>query len=359
MFYACVDSQDRSNVEELTNGDVDMTERDARIIIRRFFANDEPEGDEAAFEEACHFLMEVIGDMKVAEALGGYYYGKRRYDLALKYYTLAAENGTTYAWIGLGYIWYYGRLGVRDYEKAYHSFAKAIELLTGRSIECDTFWTLDKKVKLHNKNEYDQYINAAYKLADMYRYGLYVEESWEHFAYLIRQLYDMMCSRKNEMIRFDDLMPEISLRMADVLLAEQASDVEGKQVKGIGRKKKEALDILLQAKDAMALRLDFYQFFGNFSVMKSIVRKIYSLTEFVPEKAELYALYYVLQTPCRVSFLCDETRHEVFSEREGGEIVVCLDEIWYHTIDDFMMKGKIDGRSIPDASFNCHDFRLL
>ncbi len=37
-----------------------MTERDARIIIRRFFANDEPEGDEAAFEEDCHFLIEVI-----------------------------------------------------------------------------------------------------------------------------------------------------------------------------------------------------------------------------------------------------------------------------------------------------------
>lgn len=354
MFYACVDSQDRSNVEELTNGDEDMTERYARSIIRIFFLNDEPEMGEAEFEEACHFLMEVIGDMKVAEALGGYYYGKRRYDLALKYYTLAAENGTTYAWIGLGYIWYYGRLGVRDYEKTYHSFAKAIELLTGRSIECDTFWTLDKMVKLHNKNEYDQYINAAYKLADMYRYGLYVEESWEHFAYLIRQLYDIICSHD---MNFDDHMPEIYLRMADVLLAESASEA-GKQVRGIGVKKKEALDILLQAKVAMALRLDFYQFFGDFSVMKSIVRKIYSLTEFMPEKADLYDLYYVLQTPCRVSFLCDEIRHEVFSEREGQEIVVCLDEIWYHTIDDFMMKGKIDGQSIPDASFDCHDFRL-
>lgn len=354
MFYACVDSQDRSNVEELTNGDEDMTERYARSIIRIFFLNDEPETDEAEFEEACHFLMEVIGDTKVAEALGGYYYGKRRYDLALKYYTLAAENGTTYAWIGLGYIWYYGRLGVRDYEKAYHSFAKVIELLTGRSIECDTFWMLDKKVKIHNKNKYDQYINAAYKLADMYRYGLYVEESWEHFAYLIRQLYDMICSHD---MNFDDHMPEIYLRMADVLLAEPASEA-GKQVRGIGDKKKEALDILLRAKDYMAIRLDYSQFFGNFSVMKSIVRKIYSLTEFVPEKADLYDLYYVLQTPCRVSFLCDETRHEVFSEREGQEIVVCLDEIWYHTIDDFMMKGKINGRSIPDANFDCHDFRI-
>ncbi len=333
-----------------------MTERDARIIIRMFYTNDEPEKDEAAFEEACHFLMEVIGDMKVAEGLGGYYYGKRRYDLALKYYTLAAKNGTTYAWIGLGYIWYYGRLGVRDYEKAYHSFAKAIELLTGRSMNSDTFWTLDKKVKLHNKDEYDQYINAAYKLADMYRYGLYVEESWEHFVFLIRQLYDMTCSHD---MNFADHMPEISLRMADVLLAEQASEAAGKQTTGISAKKKEALDILNRAKDYMAIRLDFSRFFGDFSVMKSIVRKIYSLTEFVSEKADLYDLYYVLQTPCRVRFLCDETAHEVLSEREGQEIVVCLDGIWYHTIDDFMMKGKIDGRSIPDANIDCYDFRLL
>ena len=50
--------------------------------------------------------------------LGGHYYGIRRFDLALKYYELAANFEILDAYECLGYIWYYGRTGERDYAKA-------------------------------------------------------------------------------------------------------------------------------------------------------------------------------------------------------------------------------------------------
>lgn len=57
--------------------------------------------------------------------LGGMYYDQRRFDLALKYYEMAAECGSVSAEVGLGYIWYYGRTGETDYEKAFYYYDKA------------------------------------------------------------------------------------------------------------------------------------------------------------------------------------------------------------------------------------------
>lgn len=86
--------------------------------------------------------------------LGGHYYGIRRFDLALKYYEMAADFEILDAYECLGYIWYYGRTGERDYEKAFKYFQKAAD--GGDAI-------------------------AAYKLADMYKNGYFVEKDYEKY----------------------------------------------------------------------------------------------------------------------------------------------------------------------------------
>jgi len=325
------------------------------------------------YEEASHFLIDH-GDMQAATDLGGYYYGKKIYDLALKYYQLAADHGVPYAWTGLGYIWYYGRLGTRDYEKAYHCYAKVLELLTGERIEDDGFWQPDKKVKLKGAGEYDDYINAVYKLADMYRSGHYVEKNWVHYADLIRRLYAMMTDPDNTMVP-DYHLPEIELRLAEILLdgpREMVSWIDGLTAPEAGSDaakgkmlesspdaaKDNALELLFDAKDRMAGRLMDNAFFGNFSIMKSIVLKIYSLTPFDPEECDLYDLYYVLRKPCRVTFMCGDERHEITAEQDGQETSVCLDGKWFHSVDDMMMKGRIDGDKIPDICYDCYDFSI-
>ena len=87
--------------------------------------------------------------------LGGYYYEQRQFDLALKYYEMAAECDYDKAYDGLAYIWYYGRTGTKDYKLAFEYFHKLMD--KGNLV-------------------------AMYKIADMYRNGYYVEKSTEKYT---------------------------------------------------------------------------------------------------------------------------------------------------------------------------------
>lgn len=86
--------------------------------------------------------------------LGSLYYtgriGPRDFELAVKYYTIAAEGGCRAAQENLGYCYYYGRTGEKDYQKAFHYFALGA---------------------------FDGHLNSLYKIGDMYRNGFYVEKS--------------------------------------------------------------------------------------------------------------------------------------------------------------------------------------
>ena len=72
-----------------------------------------------------NFLVKETKDSNYLVELGARYYEAKEFDLALKYYELAAEYNNRYAISDLGYIWYYGRTGERNYEKAFYYFDKA------------------------------------------------------------------------------------------------------------------------------------------------------------------------------------------------------------------------------------------
>ena len=82
----------------------------------------------------------------------------KRFDLALKYYEMAASYDYDEAYECLGYIWYYGRTGERDYKKAFEYFSKMM-----------------------NKG----HLVASYKVADMYKNGYYVEKNMETYKKII------------------------------------------------------------------------------------------------------------------------------------------------------------------------------
>ena len=101
-----------------------MTIQEAQIIVDRFHRNNGNYTEEEFFlyTEAAGFLIHETKDSEIMLNLGGYYYDQKRYELALKYYEMAMAHGNGDAAIGLGYIWYYGRTGTVDYEKAFHYF---------------------------------------------------------------------------------------------------------------------------------------------------------------------------------------------------------------------------------------------
>ena len=89
-----------------------MTILEARNICRNYYDLTNPsEEDRFLLAEALDFLITETKDPDYMVELGGMYYEQRRFDLALKYYEMAAEYDNLYAISDLGYIWYYGRAG--------------------------------------------------------------------------------------------------------------------------------------------------------------------------------------------------------------------------------------------------------
>ena len=102
------------------------------------------------------YEMEISeGNAESMNDLGAQYYDGHRgfeqnFQLAMKYYHMAALNGSRQAQENLGYCYYYGRDGHRDYEKAFHYFALGA---------------------------FDGHLISLYKIGDMYLNGLYVEKN--------------------------------------------------------------------------------------------------------------------------------------------------------------------------------------
>ena len=227
-----------------------MTVSEARHIVRMFDENMVPaEEDVFLYTEALGFLIEEEHDPKDMLALGGYYYEKRDFDLALKYYEMAAQYDYDPAYECLGYIWYYGRTGSKDYEKAFYYFSR-----------------------LMAKGD----INASYKIADMYKDGYYVDKDQAKYEMIIESLYPKVKDLKNVFAP----LPEIYTRLAAIC-------------KNRGRIE-EAVDLYLEAKDFLAQRISYNAFFGNLSIMKWLIDDLYQLIEFDTSYFDFYDMFYLL-----------------------------------------------------------------
>lgn len=291
-----------------------MTIPEAKNICRDYYKNTNPsEDDRFLFTEALNYLIDETKDANYMVDLGAMYYEQRQFDLALKYYEMAAESGNLYAISDLGYIWYYGRTGEKNYEKAFYYFDKARKM--GDLI-------------------------AAYKVADMYRNGYYVEKDFEKYKDIIEGLYPKV---KNARM-LDDPLPEIYTRLAKI-----RSD-EGKTDK--------ALELYDTARDFLAQRIRANPFFGNLTIMKWLIVDTYKLREFDPDFMDLYDLYHVLYTPHKVTFFFEGAPHEAESVEEDGGMSIRFDNHWYRTIDDFFKKAELDGELLTTRYEELYDFAV-
>ena len=127
---------------------------DALRIVNSYYDIENPTEDEDfRYTEALGFLIDTTKESKYMYNLGWFYCSKKRFDLELKYLEMAAECGYTPAMEELGYMWYYGQHGEKDYAKAFHYFSLGAE----SDNEIGSLW-------------------CKYKLADMYHNGYHVEK---------------------------------------------------------------------------------------------------------------------------------------------------------------------------------------
>ena len=292
-----------------------MTIIEARRIIREYYDNTNPTAeDKFMCTEAMNYLIDQTKDPQAMTDLGGFYYEERQFDLACKYYEMAAEYGSVNAMLGLGYIWYYGRTGRRDYEKAFRYYNMA-----------------------RQKGD----IVAAYKVADMYRNGYHVRKDYDKYREIIESLYPRVQSAQ----WLNEPLPEIFTRLAKIRAGE-------------GRIS-EALQLYDKARSFLAQRIQWHPFFGDLNIMKWMIDDIYKLREFDPEDMDLYDLYYLLQKPVRVQFRFEDKILGVEMAEEDGEPGILFDNVWYRTVDDFFQKAVIEGELITMRYQELYDFEVM
>ncbi|MBR2751803.1 MAG: sel1 repeat family protein [Clostridiales bacterium] len=283
-----------------------MDKKQARNIVERFYRKSNPtEDDNFVFTEALGFLIETEKDPRAMMELGGYYYELRNFDLALKYYNMAAESDYEEAWECLGYVWYYGRTGTKDYKKAFEYFSKCMD--KGNVV-------------------------ATYKVADMFKNGYYVEKDEEKYEKLIESLYPRVKNARN----LGQSLPEVFTRLAKIRVKQG--------------KKTEAVDLYLRAKDFLAQRISYNAFFGNLNIMNWLICDLYDLIEFDEDDFDFFDLYYLLKKPCVVQFYYARNKYTVEAQMEDENCVIRFGDKWYRDVSDFIAKATI--RNLPLTKIN-------
>ena len=110
-----------------------MNKMEALSIIEYYYENGLRLQDEPAYLEALEYLSIKEQNDDAMIELGGYYYDNKDFDSAVFWYEEAVkvssgQNQTANS--NLGYIWYYGRTGTTDYEKAYFNLISLVNKVT-------------------------------------------------------------------------------------------------------------------------------------------------------------------------------------------------------------------------------------
>ena len=294
---------------------MELTIEKAQQILDDYYDLTQPKyEDDIALIHALEFLIKETNNPEYMVELGAWYYGQKQFDLAEEYYLMAAKLGYNDAYECLGYIYYYGRVGHPDYEKAFHYYKLASD--KGNLV-------------------------AAYKLADMYKNGYYVQKDYPRYVQIIKDLYSKIQGATNTF----DPVPEIYSRLAKIYVEEGNED--------------QAIQLLLIAKEFQSQRLIYSQFFGDLTIMKYIVNDLYSLIQFDPNYMDLFDLYYALQKPCKVAIEILGDDHIIEAKYEDGLFYICMDDKNYEDVDQFFQNAMINDEPLYSQYVNVNYIEIL
>ena len=294
---------------------MELTIEKAQQILDDYYDLTQPTyEDDIQLINALEYLIKETNNPEYMVEIGGWYYGQKQFDLAEEYYLMAAKLDYNNAYECLGYIYYYGRVGQPDYEKAFHYYKLASD--QGNLV-------------------------AAYKLADMYKNGYYVQKDYPKYVQIIKSLYPLLQGATNTF----DPVPEIYSRLAKIYVEEGNED--------------QAIQLLLIAKEFQSQRLIYSQFFGDLTIMKYIVNDLYSLIQFDPNYMDLFDLYYALQKPCKVAIEILGEDHIIEAKYEDGLFFICMDDKNYEDVDQFFLKAKINGEPLSTQYVNVNYIDIL
>ena len=291
-----------------------MTKDEALKFINDSVANgDLQEDDKFIVTEALDYMIRETGEQKYMVYLGEIYLADEHYELARKYFEMASAKKSMSADEYLGMMWSEGLTGEIDYEKAYQYYDSA--MIMGSFV-------------------------GLYKLADMYRYGLYVEEDYDMFCEMIEGAHNFL--KDTEWL--DRPLPEINLRLAEIRLRDDDMD--------------SAFELLMDAKDFLAERMIHDMYPDDIDKMEEVIGELYQLIDIDDMDLsvfELYDMFEILSVPCRFGFTFNGKRHWVESVYEDHEIVVNFEGKWYRSIKGLIKDARIDGVRLTTVPYDLSD----
>ena len=290
-----------------------MTMKEAEIIWDEFRekCGRYTEEEFFMFTEAAQLLIQKTGHPYYIYWLGAEYESQKQFDLAYKYYERAASLNYYDAYESLGYIWYYGRLGQTDYEKAFRYFSKA-------------------------RNS----TNAQLKIADMYLRGYYVEKDIAKATAILEHLYQTVYGKENW------VDTGICTRLAEI--REKEGNTE------------EAISLLKKAKQTMSAHISYNGFFGCFSVMSNLIRNLYRLIPIDPSSVDFFDLYELLRKPCVVLMTYHDKKYRIEAVSEtDGSVAVCFDGKWYRSVEEMIPKAEAENAAVSALPRKLLKFEVL
>ena len=250
---------------------------------------------------ACRSLIELTGEYEWMMELAGIYAMDKNYTEAAKYYEMAFEHGCDMAAESLGTLYYYGRTGKPDYEKAMMYCNKAAEAGS---------------------------VNALVRMSDMYKNGYGVKRNPEEAVRMLEKAYELV--KDTELM--DDPLPEVFTRLARFRRSEDRID--------------EAIDLYERAKGFLAGRLLDNPAFADLNTMEWLVTELYDLKEPDAENLDLFDLYWLLKKPSVYALDIDETQYVARAIGMENETAVLFEGKHYDSPGDFMQHAMINGERL-------------
>ena len=280
-------------------------------------------------EEETHLLIETLeykihrfNDDYAASLLADVYYCLENYDLSVKYNEIVLSgNNEEYkvqAAIQIAYIYYYGRTGHKDYQKAYEYYTYGANSTKSPTNMC-----------------------CKYKLADMYKNGYYVEKDYEKYKSIVRELYDEV--KDARYLHYP--LPEIFTRLARIEKEEGHIN--------------EALRLYFIAINFLSQRIVHDHFFGNFNIMKWSKEDVYTMIDIDEYDLDLYDLYVVLKAPHKVQFIYENQTYIVESKIINNYLTILFNNQQFRDVDLFMQHAKISDHYLYEIYNQLYNMEVI
>lgn len=298
-----------------------MTVLEAKQKIKDYLMHrlDMNKEDEFVLDELCRYVYEQTGDISyLLEEVSDYKGDPKTLE---KIYLLAIKCGDEHTSYMLGELYESGKLGKPDHAKAYEYYLRASKTRpVGDGKSFDSSYR-----SVHN--------DAKIRLAQMYKYGVYVKKDTEMYKQLINEAYEDINDKDWKSVRYSELFAKAKLELEE-------GNVEN------------GLRILYLARDEYFFLLEYMQQRRDYELLDEMNTCLYRYQEIDYTEISPKDITELLKKPLTISFLNDDIFYKISSYKDGEDMVIEFEGNLYRDPIDFIMKARVGDTWFREMLFN-------